>query len=358
MVVAVHVKAFRVAVERRENPSLSRKPIAIVTGGANNLVLEASMEAQGAGVITGMKWQDALKRCVNCRHVIANPAAYREVSARIMEVLRDISPDAEEESENEAFLDLTRHQSYYRHDPGAIGTLIMDKVRSISGLPCTVGISGDKTTARWAARRQGTAGWLVIPPEEAEQVLRDERLADLFGLGPDVEAFFANYGVTRCGDMRKIPVSVPAHHLGTYGRRLWMMALGQDPSPVRAHWPAAGALTQGKILTPGTNDSAALHDYCRVVAEKLAARMQRSGHNVYDLSIGMLCPEGWRQSSLPYHDSSSADDIHQLCRRFLSRHWFGEVVQHIRIQAIPAQATTWQQDIFAPGIKTTRPHAR
>lgn len=350
MVAAVHLEAFRVAVERRDNPSLMDTPVAIVSAGNSSLVLEASAEAQAAGIKAGMKWEDALQRSRDCRHVAANPVLYREASARVMGALREISPDTEQLSADEAFLDLTHHQSYFRNDPGIIGKLIIGKVQEASGLSCTVGISGDKTTARWAARRQGANGWIAIPPDQAEQALQDERLADLFGLGPDVEAFFARYGITCCGDMRKIPVSVPAHHLGTYGRRLWMMALGQDPSPVQARGPVGGELSQGKVLTPGTNDATVLMGHCLAMAEKLAARLLRMDHGRYDLQVGILCPEGWRQVILPRHDNCNADGIVQSCRRFLSRHWFGEVVRHIRLQAIPAPATTWQHDFFAPDI--------
>ena len=42
-----------------------------------------------------------------------------------------------------------------------------------SGLLCSVGVSGDKTTAKYAAKLQKPNGLVVIPPWEAKRVLSD-----------------------------------------------------------------------------------------------------------------------------------------------------------------------------------------
>lgn len=348
MVALVATEAFRISLERQDNPFLLGQPVAIMNGGSGAIVLEASSEAQMMGVRKGMTWAEAHQHCPGCMRVSANHSRYTEVSGRIMDALREISPEIEPVGPGEIFLDLTRCQSYYRHQPDLMGRLILDSVRGISGLSCSVGISGDKTTARWAARQRDSNGLTVIPPGDAENVLRDVPLAELCGLGPEVAAFFASYGVIRCGDMRKIPVSVPAKHFGGFGRRLWMMALGSDPSPIRLHCPEPGTLSIGKVLPPGTRDLETLQEHFLQMSGKLATRLSREGLAVRDFHIGILCPEGWRQARLVGDDGDcNTHGIARLCRRFLKHHWFGEVVQQIRLQAAPAKGTTWQQDFFA-----------
>jgi len=64
-----------------------------------------------------------------------------------MEALQDITPDIEVFSVDEAFLDLTRCKKVYDTTPEVIGMMIKRKVYSVSGVKCSVGISGDKSTA-------------------------------------------------------------------------------------------------------------------------------------------------------------------------------------------------------------------
>lgn len=347
MVALVSTEAFRISLERQDNPSLLGQPVVIMNGGTGSIVLEASSEACMMGVREGMTWAEAHQHSPGCMRVSANHGRYTDVSNRIMDALRGISPEIESVGPGKIFLDLTRCQAYYRHQPDLMGRLILATVRSTSGLSCSVGISGDKTTARWAVRQGEPNGLTVIPPGDAESVLRDVPLAELCGLGPEVAAFFASYGVIRCGDMRKIPVSVPAKHFGSFGRRLWLMAQGSDPSPIRLHCPEPGTLSIGKLLPPGTREPGTLQEHFIQMSAKLATRLSREGLVVRDVHIGILCPEGWRQSWQVIGDDCTAHGIALLCRRFLKLHWFGEVVQQIRLQAAPATGTTSQQDFFA-----------
>jgi DNA polymerase-4 len=103
--------------------------------------------------------------------VPARPERYTEVSIAIMEALQDITPDVEIFSVDEAFLDVTRCQRYWNKSPETIGRMIKQRVWEVSGLPCSVGISGDKTTAKYAAKLVKPDGLVVIPPWEARQRL-------------------------------------------------------------------------------------------------------------------------------------------------------------------------------------------
>lgn len=358
MVALVTTDSFRVSLERQGNPSLLGQPVVIISGAGNPIVLEVSGEANARGIRAGMPWAEARPHSPGCLHVTADHDRYIKVSGSIMEALREISPELEPIGPGEAFLDLTRCQSYYRHQPALMGRLIMDSVNRASGLSCSVGISGDKTTARWAARHSGPDGLRVIHPRDASEALQDVPLTELCGLGPEVAAFFASYGVIHCGDMKKIPVSVPARHFGSLGRRLWMMAMGCDPSPVRAPRPEPGALSHGKILPPGTPGVETLEEHFFLMAEKLASRVSREGLAVRAIHAGILCPEGWRMARIESNNGCSPHDIARLCRRFLKDQWFGEAIHQLKLQVIPACSATGQDDFFAGDRAAAAPSRR
>lgn len=354
MVALVDMDAFFASIEQQDNPDLQGKPVGVVNGEQGSTIIAASYEARAFGIHTGTVWAEARQHCQDCVRVVARPARYSEVSFRIMEALREVSPEMEVFSVDEAFLDLTSCQSYYRYQPEVIGRLIMDTVRKASGLSCSVGISGDKTTAKWAAKQCKPAGLTIVQPDEAETRLSALPLTELCGIGPGVAAFFAQYGVVRCGDMKKIPISIPAQRFGNLGRRLWLMAQARDPAPVDTRLSEPRSLSHGKILPPRTGDITVIQGYFMHMAEKLAIRLRRHGYSVQEFHIGIRCPEGWRQAWLRSEQGTSdGREIFRLCKRFLKQYWFGEMVQQIRIHAAsPAQAGS-QPDFFARNEDST-----
>jgi DNA polymerase-4 len=171
MIAVVELFAFPTEIEQMDNPSLQGRPICLVNGEQGSIVIAASSEAQARGIQIGMTWLLAKEHCPESVRVVARPARYGEISRQIMAALRAFSPEVEVVAANEAFLDLTSCQSYYRHEPDLIGRLIQETVYAASsGLPCSIGISGDKTSARWAAKQQ-QGGLTVLHPERGRGAL-------------------------------------------------------------------------------------------------------------------------------------------------------------------------------------------
>jgi len=69
------------------------------------------------------------------------------------------------------------------------------RVASFAGLQCSVGVSGDKTTAKFAAKLVKPNGFTVIPPWEARERLRNVPLTDLCGIKNGIGGFLALRGI-------------------------------------------------------------------------------------------------------------------------------------------------------------------
>jgi DNA polymerase-4 len=347
MIAMVHIPAFHAAIEQRDNADLQKQPVVVITGGRIATVMSVAPEAYALGVRLGMTWADALARCPSCTSVIARQEHYADVSKQISHALQDVTPEIEVQAVDVAFIDLTSCQSYYRHDPHAIALLIQKQVYTAARLPCTIGISGDKTTARWAALQGENNGRTVIAPEYSADYLQSVRLTDLCGISSGVADFFNDLEVRSCGDMKKIPVSVPAQRLGHFGKTLWLMAQGRDPSPVVPDQHMHFARGLSKTLPPDTSDPVTVLSFFRSLAVKLASQLQRQGLVTHEIQLAMRCREGWRQacwrSAEGINDEAS---FIKLIKRFLHRHWHGESVLQIRMHAPPSSPLVRQSDFF------------
>ncbi len=138
------MNAFFAAVEQRNNKKYQGKPIAITNGEQSSVIITCSYEARAYGIHTGMRLRTARTLCPQLQRVVSNPTSYANASQKIMTALEDITPDIEVFSIDEAFLDVTHCQNLFG-TPKHIGIKIRNLITDTVNLPCSIGISGDKT---------------------------------------------------------------------------------------------------------------------------------------------------------------------------------------------------------------------
>lgn len=348
-IVFVDMDAFFAAIEQRDDPGLAGRPVGITNGEQGSCIITCSYEARACGVHTGMRLAEARHLCPELIRVPARPERYAEVSTAIMQALRDISPDLEVFSVDEAFLDVTRCQRLHG-SPERMGRMAQERVREVSGLSCTVGVAGDKTTAKYAAETAKPKGFACIPPELARERLRDVPVTALSGIGPGIGAFLARHGARTCGEAARLPVSVLAARFGNLGRRIWYMCQGADPEPVRPRTVPPQSLGHGKVVEPARRrDGAALRVYLHHMGEKVAARLRYNGLAAQRFLIGLLTADGWQGGEYvavqPVQDGRS---ISGLCDACLEEHWRGAGVSQVQVTALAPLPAGMQPDLFEP----------
>ena len=101
--------AFFASVEQLDNPDLRGKPV--IVGGKpedrRSVVSTASYEARKFGVHSAMPVYQAYKLCPQGIFIHGRMQRYAELSYQIMNIFRDYSPDVDQMSIDEAFIDLS-----------------------------------------------------------------------------------------------------------------------------------------------------------------------------------------------------------------------------------------------------------
>lgn len=346
-IILVDMNAFFASIEQMDFPELRGQPVVITNGRQGSCIITSSYEARRFGVKTGMRLYEARELCPEIIQCAARPKRYAELSTTIMEALNDITPDLEVFSVDEAFLDVSRCQRLLG-SPIDIARRTKERVLEVSGLPCSVGVSGDKTTAKYAAKLHKPDGFEVIYPWEAKARLRDVPVTELCGIAKGIGRFLASYGVICCGDIEKIPISILAKRFGNLGRRIWYMCQGADPEPLCLKVAAPKSIGHGKVIPPNTTNKALIEMYLLHMSEKVAARLRRHQMAASHFFIGLRGMHwSWivTKERLAY-PCADGRTIYQLCQQFMKDHWHGEPVSQVQITALDPRPDSQQLDLF------------
>ena len=346
-IALLDMNAFFASVEQRDFPSLLGQPVAVTNGLRGSCVITSSYEARAHGVRTGMHLNEARHLCPNIIQRPSRPEVYAGISTRIMRAIGDVCPDMEVFSVDEAFIDITPCQQLYG-SPIATGELLKQAVYRASGLLCSIGISGDKTTAKYAAKLNKPDGFTVIPPWQAKQRLHHVPVTELCGIGKKTGEFLANHGVIYCGDMQKLPISVLARRFGNPGRRIWYMCQGEDPEPLHTDIAAPKSIGHGKVMAPNTRSRQIILTYLQHMCSKVGARLRHHEFEAHVFWFGLRTEQDWlgEKIRLPSF-SNDHRHMYQHCHQKLNQIWKGEGIWQIQITALDPRPTGMQLDMFA-----------
>jgi DNA polymerase IV len=348
-IILVDMNAFFCSVEQVDHPELQGRPIGITNGMQGTCIITCSYEARAFGVRTGMRLKEAQRRCPGFLQIPAHPERYAQVSTRIMEALARITPDMEIFSVDEAFLDVT-HCQRLLGTPQQIAQRVKQAVLEASdGMLCSVGASGDKTTAKYAAKLRKPNGLTLIPPARARETLGPLPVTELCGIANGIGRYLAERGVARCADMRRLPIGEIGRRFGNPGRRIWLMAQGRDPDPVHTDIAAPKSIGHGKVMPPDTKSREVIEVFLLHMAVKVATRLRQHHFRACHFYIGLRVNSGFLHRK--YRCDPPTDhalDIFVLCLDLLDHHWAGQGCHQVQITALDPHHADYQGDFLQP----------
>lgn len=185
MIGIVDCNSFYCSCERLFRPELINTPVVVLSNN-DGCAVSRTDEAKQLGVKMGQPFFEFKSLCKEKGLVVfsSNFHLYTNLSDRVMETLKDLSPKVEVYSIDEAFLDLSGMNSLDK-----FGHNIKKTIERDTGIPVSVGISKTKTLAKVAnkiaKKNKMTSNGVVILENQKEinLALRDFPVSDLWGIG-------------------------------------------------------------------------------------------------------------------------------------------------------------------------------
>jgi len=277
VVFHVDMDCFYASCERLRHPELDGEPLVVgmgyEAGETIGAVATASYEARAFGVESAMPISEALDllpRRVDAdpddpdapdpestgRYLPVDLDFYKEVAGEVKAVLRDCADVIREVSVDEAYLDVTDRTAWDVAGGSAAGdesdpppsaaagpaearTLaegyarhVKQRIEREAGVPASVGVAPNMSTAKVASDADKPDGLVVVPPGSVESFLAPLSTAEIHGVGPVTERTLAEMGIETASDLAAADPDRLAEALGDRGPELHRRARGDDDRKV------------------------------------------------------------------------------------------------------------------------------
>ena len=233
-IIHVDMDAFYASVEQRDNPDLRGKPVAVGGSRERGVVAAASYEARKFGVRSAMPSVTAKRQCPDLIFVKPRFEVYKAVSQQIREIFAEHTPIIEPLSLDEAYLDVTEN---LQGIPLArdVALAIRAKIKEVTGLNASAGISYNKFLAKLASDHRKPNGQYVITPEMGPAFVEALPVGKFHGIGPATSAKMNSLGLHTGLDMRNQSLEFMQANFGKAGAYYYWISRGVDDREVRAN---------------------------------------------------------------------------------------------------------------------------
>jgi DNA polymerase-4 len=231
-IVHIDIDAFFAAVEELLDPSLQGKPV--IVGGLpheRGVASTANYAARKYGVHSGMPLAKAYQLCPHGVFIRGNYQVYSAFSEKFFRVLSRYTPDVEEASLDEAYLDLTRCRTLYSSLTRTIQD-IKSRVEKELGIRVSAGVGPNKLLAKLATNKAKPGGLVEVRPGREEEFLKDLGIEALPGIGPKTQTILRMLNVDKIGDLWGFPRPMLRSLFGLNGEELFLQSRGIDSRPV------------------------------------------------------------------------------------------------------------------------------
>lgn len=216
---------FYASCERVFRPELNGKPIVVLSNN-DGCVIARSNEAKALGICMGVPAFQFRKQFEEWSvHVCSsNYALYGDMSARVMTLLNEFTPEMEVYSIDEAFLKFYGFEAF--HNLSKIGQEMRRRVTKGTGIPISVGFGPTKAMAKVANRiakkfpEQTNNVYLIDNNEKLEKALKWLKIEDVWGIGRQHAKRLKALGVFTAWDFTQLPDEWVKKNMAIVGLRL------------------------------------------------------------------------------------------------------------------------------------------
>ena len=316
-----------------------------VVGGSeesrHGIVLAKSESAKKYGVTTGEPLVDARRKCPGLVTVPANFPIYVKYSNAMMKILENYSPDIEQYSIDESFIDMTGMQNLFGPPIEAAHT-IKDRIYKELGFTVNVGISTNKLLAKMASDFKKPNLVHTLFPDEVPAKMWPLPVSDLFFVGRQTTKRLHSLGIFTIGDLAHTDKNVIHDNLKAHGDVIWEFAngIGDSMEDVanKNRKPANKGYSNETTLAFDVTDAALAKEILLSLTEAVAVRIRADKSYISVISVYYVDNEFHHTSKQMTLDSATnvTNEIYYHVCTLFDQLWNGNPIRLLGVQTSKA----------------------
>lgn len=284
-IVHVDGDGFFAACEVARNPALRGKPV--VTGAERGIVSAATYEAKARGVKRGVRLADVKKICPEAIILSSDYELYTLYSLRMYEIMRRYTPAVEEYGIDECFGDITGLRRVFHMGYEEIARKIKEDLTRELDISFSLGLSSTKVLAKIGSKYQKPNGFTAIRLVEKDKYLRNVKVGDVWGIGPNTAELLNKHGIKTAYDFTQKKEEWVGAHVTKPFLEIWKELQGESVYDlVTEKKDSYHSIQKTKTFSPGTRDIGRL--YSELSKNLEAACTKARDYNLKALSLSFF----------------------------------------------------------------------
>ena len=251
------------------------------------VILAKSTPAKAYDIQTGEPIVMALGKCPDLVIVKPNFEVYVKYSRAFMEILREYTPQVEQYSIDEAFMDMTGTEGLYG-DLIGIAHIIKDRIYKELGFTVNIGISHNKLLAKMAGDLKKPNLVHTLFQNEIEAKMWTLPVRDLLFVGRSTEKTLNRLGIKTIGDLAHADIKLLRLHLKKQGEMIYRYANGIDDSKVQEVTVANKGYSHSTTIPFDVDSIENAHRVLLALCETVGARLRADHMEAGCLSVSLV----------------------------------------------------------------------
>jgi len=174
----------------------------------------------------------------------------------MFEILRRFSPDVEEYSIDEAFIDLTGLRRSFHGPYESIAEKMRQAIATELGITVSAGVSLSKVLAKIGSKHNKPNGLTMIPGREIHLYLEKLPVEKIWGIGANTSAFLKKHGIITALQFARREEGWIDRYLSKPYREIWNELNGRSVYPVTTETKSTyQSISKVKTFTPASTDA-------------------------------------------------------------------------------------------------------
>jgi len=349
------------ALKELENgASVDLRAIPSAVGGdeekRHGVVLAKSLPAKKFGVQTGESLFSARIKCPQLTVIRPDFDFYVKNSKALIAILESYSPDVEQYSIDEAFLDMTGTEALFG-PPLETAHKLRRRVREELGFTVNVGVAPNRLLAKMASDFEKPDKVHALFPEDVPAKLWPLPVRALFGVGPRAAEKLNRCGYYTIGDMAQADRAAMVRLFGARGDTYWNYANGRESDPLTRQTVQdnsyGNSVTTPKDLANPADADATLLALC----ESVGRRLRLDGKTARVVTV-QLVDNAFRRTShqVTLHSpTNSTELLYRTARELMRQMWPSRPVRLVGVSAEKTGTDHFEQlDLFTDAVHTDK----